>query len=47
MRRSTVLDRFAALYGLKRRWFGLEPDYFLRKRILRRVGLSRAFMRAL
>jgi hypothetical protein len=28
------LTRYASLHGLKRRWFGLEPDWMLRRRIL-------------
>lgn len=29
------LTRLAELYGLKRRMFGLEPDFMLRRRLLK------------
>ena len=28
------LTAMAVMYGLRRRWFGLEPDFMLRRRIL-------------
>lgn len=27
------LIELAEIYGIKRRWFGLEPDFLLRKRL--------------
>lgn len=32
MARGKYLTRLAASIGIKRRWFGLEPDFLLRKR---------------
>ena len=29
------LTNIARLYGLKRKWWGLEPDFMLRKRTLK------------
>jgi len=28
-----ALTRIACLYGVRRRWFGLEPDFLFRKRV--------------
>lgn len=30
--KRSALDALAGLYGIKRRWFGLEPDFMLRRR---------------
>lgn len=31
--RGKQLTAWADIYGLKRRWFGLEPDFMLRRRV--------------
>lgn len=36
--RGRHLTRLAAMWGVKRRWFGLEPDYLLRRRVLAAMG---------
>ncbi len=35
--RGGELTKLAAVYGLKRRWFGLEPDEWLRRRVIKKL----------
>lgn len=37
--KGKYLTRLALIAGLKRRWFGLEPDFIFRKRILKKFKL--------
>lgn len=32
------LTRWGAIYGVKRRWFGLEPDRWFRSRLLAQIS---------
>lgn len=34
------LEHLAKLHGLKRRWWGLEPDFMLRNRVIRALEKS-------
>jgi len=33
--KGRILTNLARLYGIQRKWLGLEPDFMLRKRILK------------
>lgn len=44
IQRRQMGDKLAAHYGLRRRWFGLEPNEFLARRIIAAAKL-RAFQK--
>ena len=39
--RGKQLTNLCKLYGVERRWFGLEPDFMLRKRATKIMGSTR------
>ena len=41
--KGRALTALAGIYGVRRRWFGFEPDFLLRRRALRAIGA--AFLR--
>jgi hypothetical protein len=37
-RSTQTLNAIGSLYGIKRRWFGFEPDIFYRRRVMNYIS---------